>query len=132
MRHENVINIAKINREAVNPYFIMEYFPAGSLRGRSASEGREIYRSPTPGRSSGPPRPASRTCTAPNYIHCDVKPDNFLVNALGELKIIDFAISKKIEKKGFLSGLFRKKTAKPAGTPSFMSPEQILNDPLDG
>ena len=33
---------------------------------------------------------------AMGYVHCDVKPDNILVNAIGDTKIIDFAITKKI------------------------------------
>ena len=37
MRHENVINILKVNRSPTTPYFIMEYFPSGSLRNRLIS-----------------------------------------------------------------------------------------------
>jgi serine/threonine-protein kinase len=58
-----------------------------------------------------------------------VKPDNILVNAVGETKIIDFAISKKIPT-GFAKWFFRKE--KPQGTPSFMAPEQILGEMPDG
>src|SRR3954447_12216889 len=32
MRHENVINILKVSRDQNNPHFVMEFFPAGSLR----------------------------------------------------------------------------------------------------
>jgi serine/threonine protein kinase len=59
------------------------------------------------------------------YVHRDVKPDNILVNAIGDTKIIDFAISKKIPV-GFAKMFFRKQ--KPQGTPSFMSPEQISGE----
>src|SRR5687768_5203527 len=34
LRHDNVINVLKIDKDPENPNFIMEYFPAGSLRGR--------------------------------------------------------------------------------------------------
>ena len=37
MRHENVINILKVDRSPTTPYFIMEYFPSGSLRNRLIS-----------------------------------------------------------------------------------------------
>jgi serine/threonine protein kinase len=60
---------------------------------------------------------------AMGYVHCDVKPDNILVNAIGDTKIIDFAISKKIPT-GLSRWFYRK--GKPQGTPSFMCPEQIL------
>jgi serine/threonine protein kinase len=57
-----------------------------------------------------------------------VKPDNMLVNASGDLKWIDFAISKRIQK-GFLAKLFHKR--RPAGTRSYMSPEQVRGELLD-
>lgn len=55
------------------------------------------------------------------WIHCDIKPDNFLVSREGDLKIIDFAITQK--KKNALVALFGK--SKVQGTRSYMSPEQI-------
>ena len=40
------------------------------------------------------------------WIHCDVKPDNFLADKEGNVKLIDFSIGVKAKKKGGLSGLF--------------------------
>ena len=63
------------------------------------------------------------------YVHCDVKPDNFLVSRDGEVKLIDFTISQKI-KKG-LAKLFGGRTKAVQGTRSYMSPEQIRGKQLD-
>lgn len=63
------------------------------------------------------------------YVHCDLKPDNFLVSREGEVKLIDFTISQKI-KKG-LGKFFGGKPKTIAGTRSYMSPEQIRGKHLD-
>src|ERR1044071_3828663 len=66
---------------------------------------------------------------ASGWVHCDVKPDNMLVNAAGQLKWIDFAISKKIPK-GLSKLFYRQK--KGQGTPSYLSPEQTRRQRVDG
>jgi eukaryotic-like serine/threonine-protein kinase len=63
------------------------------------------------------------------YVHCDLKPDNFLVSRDGEIKLIDFTISQKI--KTGIARLFSGKTKNVQGTKSYMAPEQIRGQTLD-
>lgn len=63
------------------------------------------------------------------FVHCDIKPDNFLVSREGEVKLIDFTISQKV-KTGFAK-FFGGKTKNISGTKSYMSPEQIRGGALD-
>lgn len=62
------------------------------------------------------------------FVHCDIKPDNFLVSRDGDVKVIDFTISQRIRKG--LGKLFGG-SKKIQGTRSYMSPEQIRGKVLD-
>jgi eukaryotic-like serine/threonine-protein kinase len=124
LTHPNVIRIFKVSRSEATPHFIMEFFPAGSLRLRLQAKdfafikehSRKIFKGVATGLAY---------MNAMGYVHRDVKPDNILVNAIGDTKIIDFAISKKIPT-GMAKWFFRRH--QPQGTPSFMSPEQISGE----
>lgn len=59
------------------------------------------------------------------WVHCDVKPDNFLADDNGLVKLIDFSIGNKIKKTGGLAGLFNSRPKAVQGTRSYMAPEQI-------
>ncbi len=63
------------------------------------------------------------------WIHCDIKPDNILVDDEGNVKLIDFTIAQR-SKRSLLSFLGFKQPVR--GTRSYMSPEQIRGENLDG
>jgi len=58
-------------------------------------------------------------------IHRDIKPANIMVSMHGDVKLMDFGIARH-ERFGDLT-----ETGTGLGTPSYMSPEQILGDKLD-
>ncbi|MFW5925160.1 MAG: serine/threonine-protein kinase [Myxococcota bacterium] len=58
-------------------------------------------------------------------IHRDIKPANVMISKQGEVKLMDFGIARDDK----LSDLTETGTG--LGTPSYMSPEQILGDRLD-
>ena len=62
-------------------------------------------------------------------VHRDLKPSNVLITAAGDVKVIDFGLSKDLERLTPSTTLTKPQEA--LGTPSYMSPEQILADPVD-
>lgn len=131
LNHPNIIKIVAVStdKDPKNHWFVMEFFPAGSMKARVTNKqmdfikehGQSVFKQIAT---------ALAYFNSSGWVHRDIKPDNFLVNSIGEAKLIDFAIGVKIEKPGFFSSLFRKKP-KVQGTRSYMSPEQIRCEPLD-
>lgn len=64
------------------------------------------------------------------YVHLDVKPDNFMLNEAGELKLIDFALAKG-PPNAWERFFWKQRQTKIQGTRSYLSPEQIRRDPID-
>jgi serine/threonine protein kinase len=130
LQHANVIRIVNVKTAGSTPYFVMEFFPSGSLKLRIVRKQMDWVKERTSGI-------LKQTATglaymnASGWVHRDVKPDNILVNSAGEVRIIDFALAKRIEKPNFFSRLFRRRGFA-QGTRTYMSPEQIRGDPLDG
>ncbi len=61
------------------------------------------------------------------YIHCDIKPDNFLLGADGHIKLVDFELMQKVSPFNKLKALL---VNKKEGTPEYMSPEQVRGQML--
>jgi serine/threonine protein kinase len=130
LRHKNVIRVVKLVKQPKNnPYFIMEFFPSQNLKMRVMRKDPIVQE-----KAHFILRQAAEGLAHVNdrgWVHRDVKPDNILVNSLGEVRLIDFALATRIKKPGLFGGWFAKRSRKTAGTPSYMSPEQALGKHLD-
>lgn len=123
LQHENILHVIDFVKDGRSMYIIMEYV-----------EGIDLYdlleTSPTL-----PPEVGSivalQVARALDYahfrgiIHRDIKPANVMISKQGEVKLMDFGIARDET----LSDLTETGTG--LGTPSYMSPEQILGDKLD-
>jgi len=127
LAHPNIIRIVTVGKDAHNPYFVMEFFPAGNLKLRIMRKETDFIRE----KAQDILKQAATGLAfmnAKGWVHRDVKPDNMLVNSAGELKLIDFALAQRIPT-GFAKMFHTKST--PQGTRSYMSPEQIRGQALD-
>jgi serine/threonine-protein kinase len=129
LAHANVIRISTVMRDKEHPFFIMEFFPSGSLKMRIMrkefdfirEKAHDIFKQTATGLAY---------MNASGWVHRDIKPENILVNSAGEVRIIDFAIAQRLRKgKGFGKRFGRRGTTQ--GTRTYMSPEQIRGEGLD-
>ncbi len=141
LAHDNIIRILKVDKSPTNPFFVMEFFPSGSLKARMMRADEERKKK---GESKEQEFLNERIqdilkqvatglafMNAKGWVHRDIKPDNILVNGIGQAKLIDFAIAQKAGASSWLNRLLRRKQ-KVQGTRSYMSPEQIRGEMLDG
>jgi serine/threonine protein kinase len=133
MTHPNVIRINHVGNDREHCYYVMEFFPAGSLKTRLNMKHYDFIRE----RAHSIFKQAAiglAYITASGWVHRDVKPDNLLVNSAGDLRIIDFALAQRIQSSGMFTRMMRRLRGRPQvqGTKSYMSPEQIRGEPLDG
>lgn len=127
--HPNVIRIIDFVDKFSLPFIVMQLFNARNLK-QQLRERREHLQYHI--------REVIERCAVGlrhlhqrGWVHCDVKPDNFLVDDNSEVKLIDFSIAKEIKSKsGWLIRLTRR-TRAVQGTRSYMSPEQIRGRTVD-
>lgn len=123
--HPNVVRVFEINERYELPFLVMQLFIARNLKqelrenpDRVAENMRQIILQGME---------ALQYFHDQGWVHCDVKPDNFLVNEEGEVKLIDYSIAQSMKKR--VSWFSRNKVVQ--GTRSYMAPEQIRNKSLD-
>lgn len=115
-------------KDAGIPYLVLEWF-AGPSVGQLVKLGYETYAPVLPQLIPALFEPLIPLHQA-GWVHCDIKPDNFLFSPELGVKLIDFAITEK--KGGSLLPRFFRKSAAIRGTATYISPEQIEHRPLDG
>jgi serine/threonine-protein kinase len=130
LAHPNIIKIVTVSKDPKNPYFVMEYFPAGSLKLRIVRKQFDFINERLPSILQKVAIGLAYM-NASGWVHRDVKPDNMLVNNASEVRLIDFALAQRVRKESFFGRMFRRRSLA-SGTRSYMSPEQIRGLPLDG
>ena len=120
LNHPNIVSVHEFGQADGTYYFLMEYVDGPTLR--------EVVR-----RGSLEPKEAlqivPRLCDALQYahdrgvIHRDIKPENILIGRDGEVKIVDFGLSRIAGSSARPEPLTA--THQIMGTPRYMAPEQF-------
>ncbi len=128
MNHPNVVHVYDVGTIERRPCIVMEYVPGRTVRDIMRQAGTR-KRKPLPHRRAAKiARDVARALDyahGRNIIHRDTKPGNILISETGQVKLMDFGISKVLEE-GSDSG------TQGRGTPQYMPPEQILGRGIDG
>ncbi len=118
LTHPHIIRVLDYDVENAAPFLVMDYAPGGTLRQR------------IPRATQASPRLflpyVQQVASALQYahdrklIHRDVKPENMLLDANGEVKLSDFGIALVAR-----STLSQETTGNVVGTMTYMAPEQL-------
>jgi eukaryotic-like serine/threonine-protein kinase len=113
--------VADANRKIA--YIVMEFIKGKELR--DYFEANERFPLPEVARLMGEVLAALGHAHANGVVHRDIKPANLIVLDDGHVKIADFGVA-RVEKSELTQA------GAVIGTPSYMSPEQFLGQPVDG
>lgn len=126
LKHPNVIEVYDFNIDRKVAYLVMEFHSGNNVK-MLIRTGLESFGYLIPTIIASAAR-GLHYFHAQGWVHCDVKPDNFLVTEEGEATLIDFALAERI-RTGF--GKLWWGRGQVAGTRSYMAPEQIRGRGLD-
>lgn len=124
LKHPNVIEIYEFYPELDQPLLHMELYPGKNLK--------QLLQANHDAVKKHMDKIVRQCCESllhlhsHQWVHCDIKPDNYLINEKVKVKLIDFSIAKP-----FKQGLKLFGSKKIQGTRSYMAPEQIRSKKVD-
>ncbi len=117
--HPNIAQVYSYGFSEGMPYIAMELVAGGSLEGLMKAKGAEID-IPRVMKICEQVAQALRCAADQGLVHGDVKPENVLLDANGNAKLVDFGLA-----------AMQKETDEIWGTPYYIAPEKVRKQPVD-
>ncbi|MEW5917579.1 MAG: ADOP family duplicated permease, partial [Gemmatimonadota bacterium] len=125
LQHQNILPLFDSGDAAGHPFYVMPLVRSGSLRERLRRDVRLDL--PRVLRLTRGIADALHHAHGERILHCDVKPENVLING-DHAWVMDFGIARKLHSE-IGDWPLRKELDLSAGTPAYVSPEQASGDP---
>lgn len=115
--HPNIVKYYETYIDEKYIYLVMEYIGGGELFDKIAKQENQVFSEQDASQYMKKLFSALSHMHAQGVVHRDIKPENIMLAKNGELKLIDFGLSKRTQ------GNKKMKTI--AGTPYYMAPEVL-------
>jgi serine/threonine-protein kinase len=124
LKHPNIVTVYDYGEHEGAYYLVMEYVAGRTLAQRLSDDG--ALEPVAAAKLIRQTCAALQAAHAAGVVHRDIKPSNLMIEPdTGLVKVMDFGIA-KLEVGDFT------RTGTVMGTPSYMSPEQVMGKPVDG
>ena len=128
LNHPNIVQVYDFGNEGDLAYIVMEYIQGKELK--DYFDEKHAFDLGTIFKLMIQLLGALDFAHEAGVIHRDVKPANLMIDAAGNVKLADFGVARMTEAEGGEAEATR--AGAMVGTPSYMSPEQIQGQKIDG
>lgn len=124
LNHPNIVQAYAVGEDAGLYFFAMEYVEGTTLKQVLANAGRMVV-----DRALGIIKEVNSALafawTNQKLVHRDIKPDNIILTESGRIKVADLGLARKAQ------DLLEEHAEEVMGTPQYISPEQLMLQPVD-
>ena len=119
LNHPNIVTVHDFGKKGDFYYLLMEFVDGPNLRNLISEEKLSSSEALT---IIPPLCEALEYAHGKNIVHCDIKPENLLIDIEGRVKVADFGIARILDQNSTVMN-----SGKVSGTPGYMAPEQREN-----
>jgi serine/threonine protein kinase len=128
LQHPGCLGAFEMRQTSQGSFLLMELFHGDNLRDVLKRRREEIRR-----RLPSIVRQAAEGLShlnAVGFVHLDVKPENYMLDDAGHVRLIDFGLARR-PPNAWERFFWKQRQKKIQGTRSYLSPEQIRREPID-